>query len=159
MHSNSKPLLPEGGHRSRPPAYLLQAINGSRGILRRRHATDYWTRGSLMQNDAPRGFCACRSARRRRPSACLRTALSGAVSHRGKRRLLQNSGDRRRISIRYSGDDGVAVGCLMFCSGSPQSFPFDRRDQFSASAIQKTRFAGSRSASCLHSAARAASSS
>ena len=44
-------------------------------------------------------------------------------------------------------------------SGSPRSFSFDRRDQFSASAVQRTRFVGSRFASCLHSAARALSSS
>jgi hypothetical protein len=35
---------------------------------------------------------------------------------------------------------------------------FDRRDQFSASAIQKTWLAGSRCASSLHSAARESSS-
>jgi len=38
--------------------------------------------------------------------------------------------------------------------GSPWNFSFDRRDQFSASAIQKTPLAGSRFASCLHRAAR-----
>ena len=33
---------------------------------------------------------------------------------RGKRRLLQSNGDRQRISVNCSGDDGVAVDCLMF---------------------------------------------
>jgi len=41
---------------------------------------------------------------------------------------------------------------------SPRSFSFDSRDQFSASAIQKVRLAGSRCASLLHSAARELSS-
>jgi len=46
-----------------------------------------------------------------------------------------------------------------FCFGSPRSFWFDKRDQFSASAVQRTRFVGSRFASSRHSAARAPSSS
>jgi hypothetical protein len=41
---------------------------------------------------------------------------------------------------------------------SRRGFSFDRRDQFSASAIQNVRLAGSRCASLLHSAARKLSS-
>ena len=41
---------------------------------------------------------------------------------------------------------------------SPRDFSCDRRDQFSASAIENVRFAGSRCASSLHNAARELSS-
>jgi hypothetical protein len=43
---------------------------------------------------------------------------------------------------------------LIFSSARPRPVFFDRRDQLSASAIQRTRFSGSRLASCLHSTAR-----
>jgi len=43
---------------------------------------------------------------------------------------------------------------LIFSSAAPRLPSFDMRDQFSASAIQKTWFSGSRWASCLHSVAR-----
>jgi hypothetical protein len=46
----------------------------------------------------------------------------------------------------------------IFAAASRRSFSFDRRDQFSASAIQRPRLAGSCFASCLHSAARQLSS-
>jgi hypothetical protein len=41
-----------------------------------------------------------------------------------------------------------------FALAAPQGLSFDRRNQFSASAIQRARWAGSCLASCLHSAAR-----
>ena len=47
---------------------------------------------------------------------------------------------------------------LVFSSTAPRLLSFDRRDQFSASAIQRVRFAGSRLASCLQSSARELSS-
>jgi len=47
----------------------------------------------------------------------------------------------------------------VFALASTRSFSLDRRDQFSASAIQRTPLAGSRFASCLHSSARELSSS
>jgi hypothetical protein len=40
-------------------------------------------------------------------------------------------------------------------SASPPSLSFDKRDQFSASAIQRILLAGSRFASLMHNAARA----
>src|SRR5258708_14809082 len=46
-----------------------------------------------------------------------------------------------------------------FAAASPRSFSFDKRSQFSASASQSDRLAGSRFASCLHSAARKLNSS
>ena len=52
----------------------------------------------------------------------------------------------------------VQVAVTEFCSISPRSFSSDRRDQFSASAVQRTRLVGSRFASCRHSAALALSS-
>jgi hypothetical protein len=46
----------------------------------------------------------------------------------------------------------------VFSSAAPSLLSFDNLDQFSASAIQKIRLAGSRLASCLHSEARKSNS-
>jgi hypothetical protein len=85
------------------------------------------------------------------------------------RRHVQGDGDRAKYCAanKRCPDDNellhqilhsVQVAGTEFCSISPRSFSSDRRDQFSASAVQRTRLVGSRFASCRHSAALALSS-
>jgi hypothetical protein len=69
----------------------------------------------------------------------------------------------RLHDLDYARNQKVKSGCsrkfaatpeLIFSSAALRLPSFDRRDQFSASAIQRARFAGSRWASRLHSVAR-----
>jgi hypothetical protein len=110
------------------------------------HVAPCWIKRAevLMWSEVDDGEAAWRS-----PSSRTANDPGSAASLLGKARS-QGAGAWRADTGRAGTD---------FALASPRSFSFDKRSQCSASAIQSDRLAGSRFASCLHSAARKLSSS